>query len=331
MKVLFVISDLEYRGAAKQLGLLARGLPRDRFEPHVCVLGAETPRTKELRTAGVPVEALGWRHALNLGAAWRLRGLLRNLHAEVVHVWGQRPLMAVALLCGGRGRMLATLPNAVHKRGIGAELVHAMLLRRVERIVSTPPAVAEMPNSGAAPAGMRFIACVGPLERHKGFRDAIWTFDILRYVEEDVHLVIAGDGPDRPRLEQFVRDTRTSDRVHIIGGQEQIGPLLARAEVVWVPSRTTGGVNVALEAMMLGRPVIAARTPELAELVVDGRTGLFFPPGDKVTLARLTRGLLTDAALCQRLGEAGRERALAAFSVSALVERMAGLYEGRAG
>jgi len=143
----------------------------------------------------------------------------------------------------------------------------------------------------------------------------------------DLHLLLAGAGPERPRLEQFVASIHLRSRVHFTGIAPDLAELLARAEVVWVPSRADAGLNTALEAMAAGRPVVASRLPGLAEVVADGETGMLVAPGDKVALARQTRLLLDDAARRRRLGEAGRQRARSHFAVEALVRRYSDLYQ----
>src|SRR5262249_18808497 len=116
-----------------------------------------------------------------------------------------------------------------------------------ERLVQTRPAVAtaswEPEKLDAIPKDVRILVCVGPLEPHKGFMDAVWAFDLLRFVEDSVHLVLVGEGSDRARLEHFGRITRAES--HLVGRQPDAGRYLARADVVWVPSRAAGGVNVA--------------------------------------------------------------------------------------
>src|SRR5262245_14695656 len=134
--------------------------------------------------------------------------------------------------------------------------------------------------------GKRHIACMGTLERHKGFRDAIWAYAILHFLYPDLDMELIGDGPDRLRLEEFVRNTHCKDAVHLRGNRPDGPSLLRRAEVVWVPDQEEGGVNVALEAMAAGRPVVASRLPGLAEIVVDGQTGFLVPPGLQPEWAR---------------------------------------------
>ena len=172
----------------------------------------------------------------------------------------------------------------------------------------------------------RLILGVGPLRPHKGFRDAVWALDVLHYLYEDLRLVLVGDGPDRPRLEQFARTAQVERRVIFTGRLPDPAPWLHASEVAWVPSRTGGGVGAALEAMAAGRPVIAARLPALAEIVVEG-VGRLVPPGDKTELARQTRFLLNDPDCRRAYGEAGRRRATEYYSVERLVGRCAELYE----
>jgi glycosyltransferase involved in cell wall biosynthesis len=195
-----------------------------------------------------------------------------------------------------------------------------------------PPAVSfpreKLLQGLALPPNARVLACVGPLHAHKGFRDALWALDILKYLYEDLHLVLLGDGPDRSRLEGFARDIQVQPRTHFLGAREDVVDWLAAAEVVWVPSRADGGVNVALEAMTVGRPVVVGRTPGLAEVVVDGETGYLVTPGDKVGLARQTRRLLDDSGLRQRFGAAGQKRAEERFAATQLVRRWSDIVDG---
>ena len=93
--------------------------------------------------------------------------------------------------------------------------------------------------------------------------------------------MLAGDGTDRPRIEEFARATETEKRVVFIGRQPDLAPWLHSAELVWIPSRTGGGATPHLEAMAAGRPVVATRLPVLAEIVADGVVGCLVPPGDK--------------------------------------------------
>ena len=155
------------------------------------------------------------------------------------------------------------------------------------------------------PPTAHLLVGVGPLDANKGFHSAIWSLDILRYLHPHIHLALVGEGPDRLRLEQFTQVTGLTNRVHFLGQQLDGAAWLAAADVVWVPSEGGGGVNVALEAMALGRAVVASNVPPLAEVIVDGECGMLFPPKDRPALARQTWRLLEDPRPCPADGGGG--------------------------
>jgi glycosyltransferase involved in cell wall biosynthesis len=357
-KLLFVIPDLEPGGAARQLVLLAAGLPPDQFARKVCVLGPNTPWADSLRGAGVEVEALGWRLLLDPQPFLALRRVMRAFQPDVLHAWRLPALRAVAAVGGvGRSRLVVSAPFCLRDAGTHPGWADRWLLRRAARVVAggpfearvcrrlglpadrvaeVPPGVvtegspaavgrAEFCRSLGLPEAARLLMAAGPLERAKGLRDAVWSFDVLRYVYDDVHLVLLGRGPDRPRLEGFVDLLKARHRVHFVDAAD-VPALLTHAEVVWAPDRAGGSVNAVLEAMAAGRPVVASRLPALAEVVADGETGYQIPPGDKAALARRTRRLLDDAGRRRQMGAAGRKRVEEHFGAAAMVRRFAGLY-----
>jgi glycosyltransferase involved in cell wall biosynthesis len=361
-KILFLIPDLDYRGASTRLTLLARGLSRERFAVRVAAWEREGPAAKDLTAAGVPVDLLGSARVVDLRAFARLWRAVRAFQPSVLHVCNPAAMpyatVAAVLLrrragVGPPPAIVASGPFTRPDRNNPGRLV-PWCLRRAHRVVAAttaeaefcrrhgvvepqlvviPPGTADRPTSGAgslplalAPAA-RVLLGVGPLERHKGFRDAIWAFDILKFLYDDLHLVLVGEGTERGRLELFADTIKAVDRVHFAGAQPDVAAWLECAELVVVPGGT-GGLNAALEAMAAGRPVVAARVPELAEVVADGATGLLVPPEDKVALARHIRMLLDDDHLRRRLGEAGRKRVAGHFGFPALVGRYEALYEG---
>ena len=95
MNILFVIPSLDYGGAARQLTLIAEGLPRERFRSRVVILDHNAPWVEELRTAGVEVDILGWKRAIEAAPFFELRRLLTELRPDVVHVWGRIALRAL--------------------------------------------------------------------------------------------------------------------------------------------------------------------------------------------------------------------------------------------
>jgi glycosyltransferase involved in cell wall biosynthesis len=353
-KILFIVPSLEYGSTSKQITLLATGLPSSQFQLRLAVLGAGVPHAH--LPDGIEVCHLGWKRLVDFSLFWRLRTLVAAFRPDVIHAWNPLSLRVLALV-GAPGRLIASAPgngrtlrtswyhpdrwllrHADHIVAAGdAEAEHYRQQRiPARRIVNVPPGVASRTNLGVRgdfcralglEDNARFVACAGPLAPQKGFQDAIWTFAILRFLFENLHLIFIGGGPEEPRLAEFVRAIGAQSHVHFLGYQPDASALLAHADVVWVPSRRHGGVNVALEAMAAARPVVASRLPALAEVVTDGESGFLIDPGDKVALARKTRWLLEDPKLGRRMGEAGRQRIDHHFSAAQFVDRHANLYE----
>lgn len=348
---------MHYHGAATQLAMLAPRLPRERFQVRVCVLGRDGPMARVLRESGIVVECLGWTRLIDARPFWRLRQQVSDFKPDVIHVWRLPALRAVHLATFGLKPRCLIVASAVDDSGYAIDRwllgrtartvvsgpARAERCRRlglsVERLAVIPPAVeVSQTTSGkreevlhdlglALPSEARLIVGVGPFEPEKGVRDAVWAFDIISNLYPDLYLLLVGSGPELGRVRHFVRGIEAAGRVHWLGAQPDVRLLLGLADLVWVPSRSSGGVQVALEAQAAGTPVIASNLPELAEVIDDGATGALVPAGDKVALARQTRVLLDDAARRRRLGDAGRERAVSHFHPNDLVRRFTQLYE----
>jgi glycosyltransferase involved in cell wall biosynthesis len=352
------LPDLRYYGAGKQLTLLAKHLPKDRFEMRLCVLSGAGPLLGPLAEA-IPVELLNYQRLIDIRPLTRFREVVRKFEPQVIHAWRKVAwrFACLAELLSSRAIILTSGEmNQQAKPCI--QLLDRLFLRRVGRITALSEAEADFYRSQGflpgqvstvlpaveqttiaatcapeefnicgVPQRGRIIACIGPLEMNKGFDDAIWAFDILKYLYDDVHLVIVGDGPDRDRIECYARAGGHYSDIHFIGLQPDISPMLARADVIWIPSRVGRGLNVALESMAASRPVVAASSPALAEIVIDGETGLLYRSGDKIELARHTRRLFDDAGLRARLIASAKERAALRFSTANAAEKYAAIYE----
>ena len=356
-RILHVVSDLRHSGASKQLTLLSRGLAPDAFAVEVCVLGNDVPCAQPLVQAGIPVHVLGRTNRLDLVSLWNLRRLLHAFRPDVVHTWDSAAwrCLSLAIAPSSCPVVAGNALGSVRTR-LKLPLVERWLLGRAACIVArgqaeatrcreaglpagrisvVPPAVDNAswsdivgrignPSYGV-PASSRLILCAGPLEPEHGYRDAIWSLEILLFLFDDLHLLLAGAGPERVRLERFAVRNRLNHRVHFLGPRADVAALLDRAEIVWIPHLADGGVHSALEGLAAGKPVIASNLPSLREIITDAESGFLITPGDKVALARRTAELLRNPDLARRLGDAGRRRAQT-FSPGELVNRFARLY-----
>ena len=154
----------------------------------------------------------------------------------------------------------------------------------------------------------RTVITVCRLVPWKGLDDLIQAVAGL----PDTRLVIAGDGPERTRLEELVRTCGAAERVLFLGhvAQHEVASCLAQADTFVLNSSYEGLPHVVLEAMAVGVPVIATRAGGTPELVEHEATGLLVPVGDRAALEAALRRLHADAPLAARLaGEATRRLA----------------------
>jgi glycosyltransferase involved in cell wall biosynthesis len=130
----------------------------------------------------------------------------------------------------------------------------------------------------------------------------------------DVHLVVAGDGPDRASLEARAT-ARVPGRVTFVGDVPNARPVLAAADVLVLPSRTEGLPGVLIEAGLSGLPVVATDVGLVREIVVDGETGRLVPAGDATALAAALADVIHDA---DAVGTAARTRCLERYELGAV-------------
>src|SRR5207245_2236045 len=152
-----------------------------------------------------------------------------------------------------------------------------------------------------------YVAAVGRLVPQKGFDVLLEAF--ARLDAPEVDLLIAGDGPERRRLEALRERLGLGARVHLLGAVDRatVASLYRGARLVACPSRWEGLPLVCLEAMASGRAVVASRVDGIPDAVGDGETGLLVPPEDPVVLAAALGALLEDGPRRER--RAGRRRA----------------------
>lgn len=143
--------------------------------------------------------------------------------------------------------------------------------------------------------------------------------------------VIAGDGPERARLEALARDLGLGDRLVFLGRRGDIPALLASCDLFVLPSLYEGLPLAVLEAMAAGKPVVATAIGGTDEAVAHGETGWLVPPGDPAALAGAIRALLADPPLARRLAKAGNARLRREFSAETMVARVEALYDALGG
>jgi glycosyltransferase involved in cell wall biosynthesis len=174
------------------------------------------------------------------------------------------------------------------------------------------------------------IAFAGRLVPEKGADVLIEAFARVAAQMPKARLLIAGDGPERPRIVSKIEQLGLSGAVTLLGhlSRQRLEEHFAEAWVQVVPSRWEEPFGiVAAEAMMRGTAVIASNTGGLAELIRDGETGVLIPPSDPVGLSDALLSLLGDPERADRIGASGREFAMRYLTEDGFADHFVRLYE----
>lgn len=172
-----------------------------------------------------------------------------------------------------------------------------------------------------------------PILMHiSNFRPVKRTLDLLEvftYVrlKTKARLILIGDGPDRPRLEEKARRMRHGDDIIFLGNYAAVEELLPCADVLLQPSESESFGLATLEAMSCGVPVVGTDVGGMPEVVEHGVSGYLFEVGDTGAMAEAAVNIITDEALRKRLGAAARARAVERFHVDQITRRYEQIYE----
>ena len=169
------------------------------------------------------------------------------------------------------------------------------------------------------------IANLLPLKGYEVMLDALPA--VLAAMPTVHYLIIGGGGAEySARLKAITVERGIAERVHFAGFQESVGFYLSDLDLYVHPSLKEAFGLAVVEAMAMGKAVVATTTGGLPEVVAQGETGLLVPPGDAKSLAAAVVSLLKDEVRREQMGLCGKMRAQVRFSLEASVMHMEQLY-----
>jgi glycosyltransferase involved in cell wall biosynthesis len=178
------------------------------------------------------------------------------------------------------------------------------------------------------PSGAIVLGTVANLFPRKGYEVMLRALPAIIQAVPTVHYVIVGsdDSDYADRLKRLAHELKIADRVHIVGFQDPVQPFLASLDLYVHPALMEGFGIAVVEAMAMGKAVVATTTGGIPEVVVQGETGLLVLPGDAESLAETVVLLLEDRTRREQMGLCGKRRAQERFSLDAYVAHMEQLY-----
>jgi glycosyltransferase involved in cell wall biosynthesis len=352
-----LIVDLgkDYRGGQHQALLLCEGLKARGHDPELVTLRGSA-LARHAKDAGLGVcEVPAGRP--RFAAALKIRRRVRGGRAEIVHAnephaltaaWVARAHRSVPLVVSRRVALpLSRSPVALARYRAAARII--AVSHCVERHVLAsgfPPRDVEVIYDGVEiPAEISRAerdaarsllgispksSCIGnaaALVPRKGQALLLHAFAKLRGTFPGSVLLLWGEGPDRPTLEQLARELHIAEDVKFLGTEVSIESAFAAMDAFAFPSHMEALGTALLAAMARGLPVVAAARDGMTEVVEDGKSGLLVKEVDPGAFAAAIERLLSHLGEAKDLAHAARETALARFSAGRMVDETLRLYE----
>ena len=171
------------------------------------------------------------------------------------------------------------------------------------------------------------VGAIGRLSSVKGFKYLIDAFKDAVSRNDDVRLLIVGEGPEKDALEKQVRLLKITDKVLFAPRGVPLEKYLSILDIFCLPSVHEGLGMSLMEAMAAGKACIATDVGGLSELIQRGKDGILVPPKDPEALSAAILDLAADAGLRERLGENAREKAANNFSMEEACAKTIKVYE----
>jgi glycosyltransferase involved in cell wall biosynthesis len=272
-------------------------------------------------------------HALHL-TSYGFLGALADFHPFALSVWGTDVLEAPRLtpFHNWLTRYALAHADSITATGLHLATETTRYAPPGKRVAVVPYGVDLQAFSPAAkaPGDHVVIGTAARLSPEKGVRYLIEAFALLRQrYGGHVSLRIAGDGPERPRMEAMIQRLHLDASVELRGWveHEQLPAFLRELDVFVMPSTWEGFGVAAIEASALELPVVASDIYGIPDAVRDGVTGLLVPSKQPGALSEAIGRLIENPVLRSALGKAGREYVARHYDWSQNTAQMASIYE----
>jgi glycosyltransferase involved in cell wall biosynthesis len=351
-----------WRGGQNQVLLTVLGL---RALGHRSMLVAHAAGELRVRAKeGLDLVPLAPMTEMDLGAAWKLSRLIKQLRPDVLHAHDPHgvAMAALALSMGmGGSRTPPAAPPLVAARRVDFHMKGNALsrwkYRQVDCFICASAAIREMVVADGVPASRAvvvhegidlghveaapaanlhaelwlphhapIVGNVAALVPHKGQRHLIDAAVLVLKTVPDARFVIAGEGELRESLERQIKEHRLEKHVFLVGFRPDVLSVHKAFDLFVMSSVTEGLGTSLLDAMACGKPIVATTAGGMPEVVRNGETGLLVPPRDHEAMAAAIVRLLGDDQTRRAMGVAGEARVRDHFSAERMVQDTLAVY-----
>jgi glycosyltransferase involved in cell wall biosynthesis len=356
MNILQVISSTRTSGAEKHIVVLSASLrQRGHDVIAVCPPGGWLP--EQLRSHGIPAVEMPMRGMLSGSAILGIRRLIRATRADLIHTHltratylgyfaaqATRVPVASSVHITTRDLVYRFLPRRNHWFiAVSDHLRQALIARgvsprRVQTVYNGTDFDIASQSCGrqglsvraelGLPAEAQIVGQVGRVDEFKGARLLVQAARHIVDERPRAYFMLVGRAEPafQQELWEMAERDGIGDRLRFTGVRDDVPRLMDAADVITVPSQTEMFGMVVIEAMAMGKPVVATRAGAIPELIADGETGMLVERRPEA-LAGAVSELLGDPSRARAMGEAGRARAADCFSARVMAQNMERAYQ----
>ncbi|MBP2656382.1 MAG: hypothetical protein H6Q73_3951 [Firmicutes bacterium] len=285
-----------------------------------------SPIDQKAKDANIPVFNLPLKNTIDFKSAWMLADYCRKNSIDIIHAHNGRDYWLAGLAKFFNPKLKVVITR--HILGpLKNTILHRWLYKKVDQVLAVsetvknaitlipPEKIAVVYNGidteefAAAPAGTlrqeldlaattKIVGMVGKVHPSKGHRTLLQSIPQILTECPDTVFIVVGSG-DSVQLQQMNSD------VLFLGERNNVPEIMKDLDVFVMASRNEPFGLVTLEAMAAGATIVGANSGGTAEIIVDGETGLLFPPDDSARLAQAVIRILTDSKFDGKLRENG--------------------------
>ncbi|MEO0438340.1 MAG: glycosyltransferase family 4 protein [Pseudomonadota bacterium] len=361
LNVLQFICPTGFYGAERWILALARNLPLEQVRCDLAVTREDNTQNLELvnhyRAQGLgSAFEISMQHRFDPAVIGRLVALIKERDVQIIHTHGYKSDILGLIAARRAGIHCVTTPHGFEN---AADLklrffiwLGCKAMTKADRVVPlSPQLVDDSRAAGVADKRITYIqngvdlseveaqrqkpkktkekkriGFIGQMISRKNLPDLLSVFNELWRETEGVELFILGDGEERQELETRAGLLASSGDIHFLGFRHDRLELLQSFDLFAMTSTLEGIPRCLMEACAMGIPVAAYDIPGIDQLIINGKTGLLAPLGERDTLKQHWQSLLTDPQLAETLANSAREHVQSNYSAARMAAEYCDLF-----